>query len=47
MNQLLVVDDDPINLEIIAEFLEGAPYSLTCAEDGVAAWERLDAAPER
>ncbi len=45
MKNLLVVDDDPINLEIIAEFLEGTPYSLSFAADGVEAWERLDAAP--
>ena len=45
MTNLLVVDDDPINLEIIAEFLEGTPYTLSFAADGVEAWERLDAAP--
>lgn len=47
MSQLLIVDDDPINLEIVADFLGGADYVLTTADDGIEAWERLDADPGR
>jgi DNA-binding response OmpR family regulator len=42
---LLVVDDEPINLEIISEFLEDAPFDLTLAESGEAAWKLLDQRP--
>ena len=45
VTQLLVVDDDPVSLAVIAEFLEGTDCALTCAVDGIEAWEQLDAAP--
>ena len=41
--QILVVDDEPMNLEIIGEYLDGDGYSLTFAEDGEEAWEKLQA----
>ncbi|MFT3735989.1 MAG: response regulator [Rhodocyclaceae bacterium] len=43
---LLVVDDEPLNLEIIQEYLDGEPFELTLAESGDAAWKILDASPE-
>ncbi len=43
--QLLIVDDEPFNLEIIAEYFDGAGYQLASFESGDAAWEAL-AAPE-
>jgi CheY-like chemotaxis protein len=47
MNRVLVVDDEPLNLEIIGEYLEGEPYELTLAADGDEAWEALDREPDR
>lgn len=47
MAQLLVVDDEPFNLEIIAEFLSGRGHELAFAQDGGEAWQMLEAAPER
>lgn len=45
MSRLLVVDDDPVNLEIIGEYLENEPYELDFAGDGEEAWKMLEAAP--
>lgn len=42
--RLLVVDDEPFNLEIIAEHLEGDGYELVTAGDGEQAWEILERA---
>jgi CheY-like chemotaxis protein/anti-sigma regulatory factor (Ser/Thr protein kinase) len=39
---LLVVDDEPLNLEIIAEFLEDDHYKLRFAGTGEEAWEILE-----
>ncbi|MFA9439101.1 response regulator [Uliginosibacterium sp. sgz301328] len=44
---ILVVDDEPLNLEIIAEFLSDGGHRLQSEGDGEAAWAQLDAAPER
>ncbi|MEI7968645.1 MAG: response regulator [Betaproteobacteria bacterium] len=45
--KLLVVDDEPFNLEIIAEHLDGAGYQLVTAKDGQEAWDLLkNAKPE-
>ena len=44
---VLVVDDEPFNLEIIEEFLCGEPYILTMAEDGVEAWDILQFEPDK
>jgi CheY-like chemotaxis protein/anti-sigma regulatory factor (Ser/Thr protein kinase) len=43
---ILVVDDEPLNLEIIQEILDGSDYEVSTAEDGFAALERLEANPE-
>lgn len=42
--KLLVVDDEPFNLEIIAEHLDGSGYELVTANDGQEAWELLQKA---
>lgn len=39
--RILVVDDEPFNLDIISEYLEGAGYLLEMAASGEAAWARL------
>jgi len=39
---ILVVDDEPLNLEIIAEFLEDDHYKLRFAGTGEEAWEILN-----
>lgn len=44
MAKLLVVDDEPINLDIIGHCL-GDDHQLSFAEDGLEAWEALVAAP--
>ena len=41
---LLVVDDEPLNLEIIGESLDDTEYRLSFAEDGEVAWAALVAA---
>ncbi len=43
--RLLVDDDEPVNLEMISEYLEDEHYSVTCAEDGSIALEILDQGP--
>ncbi|MCX8017867.1 MAG: response regulator [Rhodocyclaceae bacterium] len=40
---LLVVDDEPMNLIIIREFLDDPAYRLDCLTSGAAAWEKLRA----
>ncbi len=44
---VLVVDDEPFNLEIIEEYLEGEGYSLYTADDGDDAWRQLEAEPDK
>lgn len=44
---LLVAEDDPINLEILLENLSEAGYAVDSAVDGDAAWDLLQANPER
>jgi CheY-like chemotaxis protein len=39
--RVLVVDDEPANLEIIGEFLSGQPFALDFAGDGEAALARI------
>lgn len=44
MNQharILLVDDEPFNLEILSEYLDDSDYTLTAAENGLQAWEIL------
>ncbi|WP_299454487.1 response regulator [uncultured Pigmentiphaga sp.] len=38
---ILVVDDEPLNLEIISELLSDPRYRLRCVQDGIQAWEVL------
>lgn len=46
---ILVVDDEPLNLDIIEEFLtgKGQSYIVETATDGVEAMEKLEAEPNR
>jgi len=46
---ILVVDDEPLNLDIIEEFLtgKGQPYTVETANDGVEAMEKLEADPNK
>ena len=44
---LLLVDDEPFNLEILAEHLLDAGYLIETAEDGEAAWTKLTAGGDR
>ena len=44
---VLVVDDEPFNVDILLEYLEDTGYTTESAEDGQAAWELLEADPER
>lgn len=43
---VLIVDDEPFNIEIIKEYLENEGYDLRSAEDGLDAWNQLEASPE-
>jgi DNA-binding response OmpR family regulator len=43
--RLLLVDDEPLNLEILAEHLDDPRYQTVQAGDGSAAWDLLDADP--
>ena len=45
MAKLLIVDDEPINLDIIAECL-GDQYELSFAQDGLEAWQMLKEEPD-
>ena len=46
---ILVVDDEPLNLDIIDEFLtgKGQPYIVETAGDGIEAMEKLEADPNK
>ncbi|MBE9610079.1 response regulator [Chitinilyticum piscinae] len=39
--RVLVVDDEPFNLEILSEHLQDAGYEVVLAEDGLQGWEIL------
>ncbi len=45
-SNILVVDDEPLNLMLISEYLNGCGYHITTAHDGGEAWEKLQAAPQ-
>ena len=45
--QLLLVDDSPLNLNILLEFLREKEYSCTTAQSGVQAWTMLEREPDR
>lgn len=44
--RVLVVDDDPIAVEIILEYLEGMSTEATIVHDGQAGWDTLESRPE-
>ena len=44
---VLLVDDDPLNLDILVEALEDQGFALETATDGQQAWEMLLDAPQR
>ncbi len=44
---VLVVDDEPFNLEIIEEYLDEEGYTLFTAEDGDDAWQQMQAEPDK
>ncbi|WP_018151128.1 response regulator [Leeia oryzae] len=44
---ILIVDDEPFNVEIICEYLSGLNCELVTAEDGESAWAMLQAEPQR
>ncbi|MES2770448.1 MAG: response regulator [Pseudomonadota bacterium] len=39
--KILIVDDEPLNLEILCEYFEGVGYELTVLNNGEAAWAAL------
>lgn len=39
--RVLAVDDEPVNLDIIVEFLSDLPVELVCSASGEEAWLRL------
>jgi CheY-like chemotaxis protein len=40
--RVLLVDDEPLNLEILVDYFEGeAPFSVETADSGEAAWKLL------
>ncbi len=45
--QLLLVDDSPLNLKILLEFLPECDYRCTTAQGGQQAWDMLTAEPDR
>lgn len=45
-SNILIVDDEPDNRNIIAEYLDDKDYTFTMAEDGSIAWEILQEKPD-
>ena len=41
MARILVVDDEPFNLDIVAEYLDEMDFDLVMVESGEAAWDEL------
>ncbi|MCB1747983.1 MAG: response regulator [Gammaproteobacteria bacterium] len=46
MLKVLIVDDEPINHDILLEYLAGTGYALDTANDGAEAWAMLEADPQ-
>jgi len=44
--RILLVDDEPLNLEILAVHLDSPAYTTASAENGLEAWKMLDADPD-
>ena len=45
--QLLLVDDSPLNLNVLLEFLHEKKYVCITTNSGIEAWEMLERAPDR
>jgi len=45
--EILLVDDDPIILKVLTEYLHEAKYKTTTAENGEVAWKLLNEHPQR
>lgn len=45
MSELLIIEDDPLDVAIINEFLKDGGYRLSFADDGIQGWDLLDQAP--
>ncbi len=45
--EILLVDDDPIILKVLTEYLHEAKYKTTTAENGEVAWKLLNEHPSR
>lgn len=45
-SRILVVDDEPFNLEILIEYLEDVGYATVSAQNGLIAWNLLQKTPE-
>ncbi|MCB1791009.1 MAG: response regulator [Gammaproteobacteria bacterium] len=43
---ILVVDDEPFNVDILLEYLEDTGYTVETAQDGQSAWDLLEASPD-
>jgi two-component system OmpR family response regulator len=43
--RVLVVDDTPVNLKLLADLLGARGYTVTTAATGAEALEKIDAAP--
>lgn len=44
--KILVVDDEPISLHVLSEFLKGSEYSYDEAQNGRIAYDKLLSAPD-
>ncbi|MCN4145227.1 MAG: response regulator [Thiohalomonas sp.] len=44
---ILIVDDEPFNLELIKKFLDDDNYALFTAENGEDAWNQLETNPDK
>lgn len=44
---VLIADDEPINVDLLLEYLKDTGYSIDTAQDGQSAWEMLEADPDR
>jgi CheY-like chemotaxis protein len=44
---ILVVDDEPFNLDIVAEYLDEMDFDLVMVESGEAAWDEAEPSRKR
>jgi CheY-like chemotaxis protein len=45
--RILVVDDEPFNLDIVAEYLDEMDFDLVMVESGEGAWAELSQSGKR